>query len=45
MLTGLSELGQQDHKFQLLLAVGMSPYNTGAQVDSFRFVLGTTAGF
>ena len=42
---GLSAVGQQDHKFQLLLAVGMSPYDAGAQVDSFRFVLGTTAGF
>ncbi|HEU4579272.1 MAG TPA: hypothetical protein VFS67_13500 [Polyangiaceae bacterium] len=42
---GLSAVGQQDHRFQLLLALGISPYEAGAQVDSLRFVLGTTAGF
>jgi hypothetical protein len=42
---GLSAAGQQDHSFQLLLAVGTTSYESGAELDSFRFVLGTTAGF
>jgi hypothetical protein len=42
---GLSAVGAQDHKFQLLLAVGTTSFDSGGELDSFRFVLGTTAGF
>lgn len=42
---GLSAVGAQDHKFQLLLAAGTRPFDAGGELDSFRFVLGTTAGF
>ena len=42
---GLSAAGNQDHKFQLLLAVGTTSFRDGSELDSFRFVLGTTAGF
>jgi hypothetical protein len=42
---GLTAAGHQDHEFQLLLAVGTTSYASGAEFDSFRFVLGTTAGF
>jgi len=42
---GLSAVGAQDHVFQLLLALGTTSFNAGGEIDSFRFVLGTTAGF
>lgn len=42
---GLAAVGSQDHPFQLLIALGTEPYGEGAEVDSFRFVFGTTAGF
>lgn len=42
---GLSAAGNQDHNFQLLLAVGTTSFREGSEIDSFRFVLGTTAGF
>jgi hypothetical protein len=42
---GLSAVGAQDHKFELLLALGTNSFDRGGDVDSFRFVLGTTAGF
>lgn len=42
---GLSAAGDQDHNFQLLLAVGTTSFRDGSELDSFRFVLGTTAGF
>jgi hypothetical protein len=42
---GLSAVGNQDHNFQMLLAVGTTSFRNGAELDSFRFVLGTTAGF
>jgi hypothetical protein len=42
---GLAAVGAQDHKFELLIAVGTTSFDTGGQLDSFRFVLGTTAGF
>jgi hypothetical protein len=42
---GLAAVGAQDHKFELLMAVGTTSFDAGTQFDSFRFVLGTTAGF
>jgi hypothetical protein len=42
---GLAMLGSQDHTFQALVAFGTEPYDAGARIDSFRFALGTTAGF
>ncbi len=42
---GLSAAGNQDHSFQLLLAVGTTSFRSGSELDSFRFVLGTTSGF
>lgn len=42
---GLSAASNQDHNFQLLLAVGTTSFREGSEIDSFRFVLGTTAGF
>jgi hypothetical protein len=42
---GLSAASNQDHNFQLLLAVGTTSFESGSELDSFRFVLGTTAGF
>jgi hypothetical protein len=42
---GLQAVDNQDHVFQLLLAVGTEPFDDGGRIDSFRFVLGTSAGF
>jgi surface antigen Omp85-like protein len=42
---GLTAVGAQDHPFQALVALGTKPYESGAHIDSFRFVFGTTAGF
>ena len=42
---GLAAVGAQDHTFQALVAFGTTPYSEGGRVDSFRLVLGTTAGF
>jgi hypothetical protein len=42
---GMASAGNQDHRFQALIALGTSSYERGAHVDSLRFVLGTTAGF
>ncbi len=42
---GLAAVGAQDHPFQVLVALGTESYADGANVDSFRFVFGTTAGF
>lgn len=42
---GLAAVGAQDHTFQALVAFGTKPYSEGGRVDSFRLVLGTTAGF
>jgi hypothetical protein len=42
---GLAAVGAQDHTFQALVAFGTRPYDEGGRVDSFRLVLGTTAGF
>jgi len=42
---GIQAIGAQDHVFQALVAFGTQPYDQGGHVDSFRFVLGTTAGF
>jgi hypothetical protein len=42
---GMASAGNQDHRFQALIALGTSSYESGAHVDSLRFVLGTSAGF
>jgi hypothetical protein len=42
---GLAAVGPSDHPFQALIALGTEPYESGAHIDSFRFVFGTTAGF
>jgi hypothetical protein len=42
---GLATIGAQDHNFQALIALGTQSYDDGADIDSFRLVLGTTAGF
>ncbi len=42
---GLSAVDARDHNFQVLVAFGTEPYAVGADIDSFRFVFGTTAGF
>jgi hypothetical protein len=42
---GLATVGAQDHNFQALIALGTQSYDDGADIDSFRLVLGTTAGF
>jgi hypothetical protein len=42
---GMAAVGAQDHPFQVLIALGTEPWESGAAIDSFRFVFGTTAGF
>jgi outer membrane protein assembly factor BamA len=42
---GMAAVGAQDHPFQVLLALGTKPWESGGAIDSFRFVFGTTAGF
>lgn len=42
---GLQAVGVQDHVFQTLIAVGTESHGAGAEIDSVRFVFGTTAGF
>jgi len=42
---GMAAVGPSDHPFQALVALGTEPYDSGAKIDSFRFVFGSTAGF
>lgn len=42
---GLRATGARDHAFELLIAGGTSTFEQGSSVDSFRFVLGSSAGF
>lgn len=42
---GLQTIGDEDHVFQLLLAIGSESFDAGGRLDSFRFVFGTSAGF
>jgi hypothetical protein len=42
---GMAAVGPSDHPFQALVAFGTEPYDSGARIDSFRLVFGTTAGF
>ena len=42
---GFLAAGARDHTFELLVAGGTDTFDGGGEVDSFRFVLGSTAGF
>jgi hypothetical protein len=42
---GVQASGDPDHAFQALIALGTETFDRGAGIDSFRFVLGTSAGF
>jgi hypothetical protein len=42
---GLSAVGARDHSFELLFGFGTTPFDEGGEVESFRFVFGTTSGF
>jgi hypothetical protein len=42
---GFAASGARDHTFELLLGFGTETFDQGADVDTFRFVFGSTAGF
>ncbi len=42
---GFSTVGSQDNVFELLLALGTETFEQGGDIDSFRFVFGSSAGF
>lgn len=42
---GLRSVGLGDHRFQLLVALGTSPFDDGGEIDSVRLQLGGVIGF
>lgn len=42
---GLRTTGQRDHSFEILFGIGTETFDDGAEVESFRFVVGATSGF
>ena len=42
---GFAASGARDHTFELLLGFGTETFDQGGDVDAFRFVFGSTAGF
>jgi len=42
---GLRSAGRRDHPFELLIGTATTPLEDGAELDSFRFVLGATNAF
>jgi hypothetical protein len=42
---GFSAAGARDHSFELLMGFGTQTFEQGGEVDSFRFVFGSSAGF
>lgn len=42
---GMESVGSFDHPFEMLLAFGTRPLREGWSIETFRFVVGTRAGF
>jgi hypothetical protein len=42
---GVRSVGVGDHRFELLVALGTSPFNDGMSIDSVRIVFGGVIGF
>jgi len=42
---GVRSVGFGDHRFEMLLALGSSPFNDNFKIDSVRFVVGGVIGF
>lgn len=42
---GVESVGTPDNSFELMIGAGSETFESGARVDSFRFVFGTTSGF
>lgn len=42
---GMDSVGSFDHPFEMLIAFGTKPLREGWSIETFRFVIGTRAGF
>jgi hypothetical protein len=42
---GVRTIGTRDHPFQTMIAFETEPIETGHEIETFRFVFGTTTGF
>ncbi|HEX2870524.1 MAG TPA: hypothetical protein VHP33_04695 [Polyangiaceae bacterium] len=42
---GMASVGSFDHPFEMLIAFGTKPLREGGSIETFRFVVGTRAGF
>jgi hypothetical protein len=42
---GMESVGSFDHPFEMLIAFGTKPLREGGAIETFRFVIGTRAGF
>jgi hypothetical protein len=42
---GFRSAGSRDHLFEVLLAFGTERFDSGAEIESFRFVVGATSAF
>jgi hypothetical protein len=42
---GIESIGSRDSSFELLFGIGSETFEHGAQIDSFRFLIGTNHGF
>jgi hypothetical protein len=42
---GFRSAGSRDHVFEVLVAFGTERFESGSEIESFRFVVGATSAF